>query len=252
MNDLPAGVGGPGSWPRSALFSLGMVLSTMVFAPLAVLSWPLPYRWRYAFISQWTSFNVWWLQVTCAVHYQVRGLENLPEVPTIVLAKHQSAWETLFLNRLFRPQVWVLKRELLRVPFFGWGLAMLDPIAIDRNAGSSAMDQVLEQGSERLARGCWVVVFPEGTRTAPGTRQRYKLGGARLAEHTGRAVLPVAHNAGDFWPRRGFLKRPGVIQVSIGPLIDSAGLSATEINARAEAWIEAEVARLRGGTDPRC
>jgi 1-acyl-sn-glycerol-3-phosphate acyltransferase len=227
-----------------------MVASTVVFAPLAVMSAPAPYLWRYRFITLWTTFNVWWLKTSCGVHYTVVGLENLPDTPSVVLSKHQSTWETLALNNIFRPQVWVLKKELLRVPFFGWGLAMLDPIAIDRKAGRDAVEQVLDQGSERLQRGCWVVVFPEGTRTAPGTRRRYKLGGARLAQHTGVPVVPVAHNAGDHWPRRGFLKRPGTIEVVIGPAIESTGRTAAEINALAEAWIETEVDRIRGVPTP--
>ena len=139
----------------------------------------------------------------------------------------------------------MLKRELLRIPFFGWGLATLRPIAIDRAAGRSALDQVLEQGRRRLAEGIWVVVFPEGTRVAPGAQRRYRLGGAVLAERTGSPVVPVAHNAGDYWPRRGFLKRPGTIRLVIGEPIESKGRSATEINARAAEWIESTVRTLR-------
>jgi 1-acyl-sn-glycerol-3-phosphate acyltransferase len=230
---------------RALIYSTTMVLVTPFYAVLSVAIFALPYRSRYSVIRQWPRFFVWWLKVVCGVKYEVLGLENMPSRPTIVFSKHSSTWETFFLTTVFRPQVWVLKRELLRVPFFGWGLAMLDPIAIDRSAGRSAMDQVIEQGRERLARGCWVIVFPEGTRIPTGTRQRYKPGGARLAVETGVDVVPVAHNAGDFWPRRKFMKRPGTITVSIGPPLPSAGRTPNQLMAEIEAWIEAEVGRIR-------
>ena len=230
---------------RSALFALGQVLSTLLFSPLALAAFVLPYRIRYRVVMQWTFLNIWWLEVTCGLRYRVEGLENIPERATIVLCKHQSTWETLILPRYFSPQTWVLKRELLRLPFFGWGLATLRPIAIDRAAGRTALDQVVEQGRRRLAEGIWVVVFPEGTRVAPGVQRRYRLGGAVLAEKTGQPVVPVAHNAGDYWPRRGFLKRPGTIRLVIGEPIESAGRSAVEINARAAEWIESTVIALR-------
>lgn len=223
---------------RSLLFSLGMALSTLVFAPLSLLTFPLPLRQRYAFITQWSRFNLWWLAVTCNLRYTVEGRENIPATNGIILCKHQSAWETLALQRVFPPQVWLLKRELLWVPFFGWGLAMLGPIAINRKAGKKALRQLREQGAQRLASGLWVVIFPEGTRVAPGEKRPYAPGGAMLAHHTGYPVVPVAHNAGEFWPRRGFIKRPGTIRLVIGPAIASTGRSASQINAEAEAWIE--------------
>ena len=235
---------------RACVFSVGMILSAVVYAPFSVMTYPLPLRWRYWFISQYPALNIWWAKVTCGLDYQIDGKENIPDAPTVVFSKHQSTWETFALTMIFRPQVWVLKRELLRVPFFGWGLAVLEPIAIDRSAGRSAIDQVLEQGHERLSRGCWVMVFPEGTRTAAGTRQRYKLGGAHLAVHWGQPVVPVAHNAGDFWPRRKFIKTPGVIRMVIGKPIPTAGREPAEVMAEAETWIEATVAEMRGTPVP--
>jgi 1-acyl-sn-glycerol-3-phosphate acyltransferase len=237
---------------RSLAFALGMTVSTAVFGVLAPLLFPLPFRARYGFISRWTRFNLWWLHKTCGLGYRVEGAENIPPLNGIVLCKHQSAWETLALQAIFPPQVWVIKRELLRIPFFGWGLATLEPIAIDRRAGRKALDQLLQQGRERLEAGRWVVVFPEGTRVAPGQRRRYGLGGALLAKKTGCPVVPVAHNAGEFWPRRSFLRRPGTIQAVIGPVIDSRGRSASEINAVAERWIEQTMERIRrvGAEDP--
>ena len=183
----------------------------------------------------------------CGIDYEVRGLEHLPRQPGIILAKHQSAWETLAFQVFLPPQVWVIKRELLRVPFFGWGLAMMSPIAIERSAGMKALRQTLEQGRERLAQGFWIVIFPEGHRFPPGERGPYQLGGAWLAVQTGAPVVPVAHNAGYVWPRHSFLKYPGKITVSIGHPIDPAGMRADALNKVVEDWIEAEVTRLGNG-----
>jgi 1-acyl-sn-glycerol-3-phosphate acyltransferase len=228
----------PGTIWRSSLFMVGMVPTTVLFALLGLLSFPFPYRWRYAVITRWTTFNLWWLKVTCNVRYEVEGREHIPAGPAVILSKHQSAFETMVYQRIFPPHVWLLKRELLWVPFFGWGLAMLEPIAIDRKAGRKALQQLLEIGTKRLAAGRWVVIFPEGTRVVPGERGRYAPGGAMLAVRNGCPVLPVAHNAGEFWPRRGFIKHPGTIRIVIGPTIDTRERSAQEVNAMAEHWIE--------------
>lgn len=229
----------------SSLFALGLACSSMVFAPIALALMLLPYRLRWRVVTQWSRFNLFWLSVTCGVKCEVEGLENIPTEPTVILARHESAWETLALQRWFAPQVWVLKRELLRIPFFGWGLATLRPIAIDRSAGMGAFQQMIEQGEERLASGCWVVVFPEGTRVPPGARRRFKRGGARLAVHTGRPVVPVAHNAGDCWPRNSFCKYPGTIRVVIGEPIETAARSAVEVSRTAERWIHDTRDRIR-------
>lgn len=231
----------------STLFALGLVCSTLVFAPIALASTLLPYRLRWRVVTRWSRFNLFWLSVTCGVKSEVAGLEHIPAEPTVILSRHESAWETLALQRWFAPQVWVLKRELLRIPFFGWGLATLRPIAIDRSAGRDAFAQMLQQGEERLAHGCWVVVFPEGTRVPPGVRARFKQGGARLAVHTGRPVVPVAHNAGDCWPRNSFYKYPGTIRTVIGAPIETAGRSVAEVNRTAEQWIHDTLDRMRAG-----
>ncbi|MBK8163678.1 MAG: 1-acyl-sn-glycerol-3-phosphate acyltransferase [Gammaproteobacteria bacterium] len=223
---------------RSFLFAVGMWLSTLIIAPLAVLTFPFPFTARYAFITQWARFNLWWLRLSCGLRYVVHGRDNIPAGNAIVFCKHQSAWETLALQSIFPPQVWLLKRELLWVPFFGWGLAMLEPIAIDRRAGRKAVEQLVRQGRERLADGRWVVIFPEGTRVAPGQTGRYGIGGAVLAAASGYPVVPVAHNAGEFWPRRGFIKRPGTITVVVGPVIDPHGKDAETIKEEAKEWIE--------------
>lgn len=230
---------------RSALFAAGLAVVTIVWAIVSLFTVVLPYRTRYRIISRWCVMVNWLLRVVVGLDYRVEGEENIPPEPCIVFCKHESAWETIILPIHFMPQAWVLKRELLWLPFFGWGLALLAPIAIDRSAGKTALMQLIEQGRERLARGAWVVVFPEGTRVKPGTRRRYKLGGASLAAGTGTNVLPIAVNSGDFWGRNSFIKYPGTIRMVIGPVIDTGGLRADEINRRAETWIEDTVSRIR-------
>lgn len=229
---------------RSALFNLLMLLTVLVFAPLGLLTFPLPHPLRYRFISGWARLQMRLVRWLCGVRYRVEGREHLPKGPAIILAKHQSAWETMAFQAIFPMQTWVLKRELLLIPFFGWGLALMKPIAIDRGAGRKAVTQIIEQGKERLAEGIWIVVFPEGTRMAPGATRRYGIGGAALAAESGYPVVPVAHNAGSFWPRRGFLKKPGTIHVVIGPMIHTHGKSAEEINRLAEEWIEGKMCDL--------
>lgn len=229
---------------RSSLFSVVFVTTIPLFALLTVLCFPFPFKIRYAVASRWALLNLWWLKCSCGLSYRVSGTEHIPRETAIVLCKHQSTWETLALQAIFPPQVWVMKRELLWVPFFGWALAMLGSIAIDRKAGRKAIEQLITQGRQRLEDGRWVVVFPEGTRIAPGHKGRYRIGGAMLAEQSGHPIMPVAHNAGEFWPRRGFLKRPGEIQVVIGPPISSQGRAAADILKEAEAWIEDTMARI--------
>jgi 1-acyl-sn-glycerol-3-phosphate acyltransferase len=229
---------------RSLLFALLMVPSTVVFGAASLFTFPFPFEVRYRFITGWTRLNLWWLKKTCRLDHRIHGLENLPSRNAVILCKHQSAWETMALQSIFPPQVYVLKRELLWIPFFGWGLSLLDPIAIDRKAGRKALQQLLVQGTQRLKAGRWVVVYPEGTRVQPGQKGTYSIGGAWLAAHSGYPVVPVAHNAGEFWPKRSFIKYPGIIDVVIGPPIASEGRKAGEINTRAEQWIEQTVARI--------
>jgi 1-acyl-sn-glycerol-3-phosphate acyltransferase len=229
---------------RSVIFALLQMLITPVFTLFAILSFPFHPITRYRIISGWALSVMWLLRVLCGIRLEVRGAENIPAKPAILLCKHQSAWETIALQKVFPPQVWVLKRELLWLPFFGWGLAMTSPIAIKRSDGKGAIRQLLKQGKDRLDLGFCVVIFPEGTRMPFGQRGKYKLGGALLSASTGVPVVPIAHNAGKLWGRNSFLKRPGVITMSIGPAIDPAGLKADEINRRAEEWIEAEVGRI--------
>lgn len=231
-------------WLRATLFSGGQVLSSIVFATLGFLVLAFPYRVRYRTIHQWTRFNLWWLNKTCGIDYRVEGREFIPAEPAIIMCKHQSAWETLALQCVFPPHTWVLKRELLRIPFFGWGLAMLAPIAIDRSAGTGALRKTIEAGRQALADGRWIVVFPEGHRMSPGERGKYYVGGGMLATATGALVVPVAHNAGLYWPRHGFIKYPGTVRMVIGAPITSQGKSARALMSEVEDWIESTSQRL--------
>lgn len=231
---------------RSLLYFILLLLSTVLFATIGTLiGWALPKHGIHVVDHAWSHVNLWGLRHICGLNYRLEGRENIPQGNCIVFAKHQSAWETIALITLIPgPKSWVLKRELLFVPFMGWIMYYFKPIAINRKSGRKAVDQIIEQGTQRLESGKNIFVFPEGTRVAPGTHKRYGIGGAMLAERSGYPVLPVAHNAGVFWRRRDIRKYPGTIDVRIGPLIETKGLSAVEINKAAETWIETTVASL--------
>lgn len=233
-----------GLYLRSSLFSILFVLSVVVYAVLALLIAPLPFQRRYRLITSWADLNLWLCARICRLGYRVEGLENIPDRPSVIMAAHQSTWETLALQKFFPPLAWVVKRELMWIPLFGWGLAMLAPIAINRRAGKAASQQLIEKGRARLASGRWVVVFPQGTRVAFGDRRPYKLGGARLASSADVPVVPVTHNAGRYWPRRQFIKYPGTITVRIGPAIQPHGKSPEIISAEVESWIKSAESSL--------
>jgi len=225
---------------RSSLFFIGQLISAPVFTLLALLAWPLNPVLRNRLISGWARSMIWWLRVTCNVRHEISGRENIPDKPCIILAKHQSTWETFAFQAIFPTQVYVLKRELLWIPIFGWGLAMTSPIAINRASGREALKQLVSKGQDRLAQGLWVVIFPEGTRMRPHQQGKYHIGGAWLACQTQTPVLPVAHNAGHCWPK-GFIKQAGVIKLHIGPAIDTAELKADALNLKVQQWIETQM-----------
>jgi 1-acyl-sn-glycerol-3-phosphate acyltransferase len=229
---------------RSVFYLLLVSLLTIPFGILVSLAIIFPMPTRYAIIAAWRVGFMVLSEYVLGIRYQVIGRENIPAEPSVILSKHQSAWETVGLQEIFPPLVFVWKKSLLALPFFGWGLAAMKMISIDRQAGKDALKQVVDQGRDRMNAGFWVVIFPEGTRVAPGLKRRYKPGGAHLAVQTGAKVVPVAHNAGEVWGKNAFLKSPGLITVSIGPAIDPAGKSEAEINALVELWIEAEMRRL--------
>ena len=243
-----AAEGQRGSPLRSALFALLIIIATVVWAIACFGFLLLPYRQRYYMITRWNVFITQAARVVCGIEWEVRGMENLPDAPVILLSKHQSAWETIFYCWLMpRPLIFVFKKSLLYIPFFGWGLAMLRMIAIDRSKGRDAMAQVIEVGKRRLDDGQWVIMFPEGTRTPVGGQGKYKAGGAILAVGTGVPVVPIAMNSGDCWPRNAFVKKPGKIIVSIGKPIPSTGRAPGELMAEVENWIESEMRAITPG-----
>lgn len=231
---------------RSILYLLFLSVTTILYGlPLSIFGWILPHRLISQIGQHWGKVNLRALESICGLSYRVQGEENLSSSTCIVLCKHQSAWETIALRALLPPEnAWVLKRELLWVPVFGWALAAYRPITIDRNNVRRSLQKLLDQGKHRLEKGHWIVIFPEGTRVASGQRQHYSRGGAILAQKTGYPVLPIAHNAGVFWRRRAIEKHPGEITLVIGKPLDPTGLSATEITRRIEEWVERTVAEL--------
>lgn len=231
---------------RSLLFYIGQIISTILIAPIGIIAFPLDFKKRYYLITRWAVFNLWWLKICCNVTYEIKGKDNIPEKPCIVMSKHQSAFETLALQQIFIPQVWILKKELLQIPIYGWGLASMQPIAINRDSTIKSFRQIADQGCERLQKGYWVIIFPEGTRVAPNKKKKYLPGGGMLAEKSGAQVVPVAHNAGRLWSRNSMIKKPGLITIKIGPVIESENKSAKEITDEVENWIEKEVGGLPG------
>jgi 1-acyl-sn-glycerol-3-phosphate acyltransferase len=229
---------------RSTVFLLLQAIITPPYAMLAIATSPLPRLTRYHVISCWSKIMVWLARLVLGIRWEIVGRENIPTTPSIVMVKHQSAWETMALQLFFPPHVYVLKRELLRIPFFGWGLALMSPIAIDRNSGMRSLKQTLQQGRERLSQGFSVVIFPEGTRVAPGVRRKYQVGGAWLACKAGAPVVPVAHNAGELWSRNSLVRYPGVVRMVIGAPIDTRGVPPDEVIRQVEDWIEGQMSGI--------
>jgi len=232
---------------RALCFLIYQALTLPVWAILFILIGPfLPYRARYHFAMRWPAMTIWGAKTILGIRYQVIGTENLPQGPVILLSKHESAWETLFYPSYFaRPLCFVFKRELLWIPFFGWGIALLRMIAINRGRGDAAFAQILKKGRQVLGKESrWMVFFPEGTRVKPGHTKRFKTGGTRLAVATNTPVVPIAMNSGDLWPRKSFFKHPGTITVSIGPPLLPENEDANTLMAKVESWIAQEMRRI--------
>jgi 1-acyl-sn-glycerol-3-phosphate acyltransferase len=226
---------------RSTFFSVAMILLTIIFATSSVLLRPFPFILTSWYLRIYAYLVINSLKLICGVQYEIQGRDNIPAAPYIIFSKHQSTWEPYALQIIFLKICYVVKRELLFIPFFGWGLAAMRPIAIDRGSGKKAVDQIIEQGMQRLHQGISIVIFPEGTRTSATKPGKYKIGGALLAAASGYPIIPVAHNAGECWPRGSFLKRAGTVHVRIGPAIVTTGKSAEQIQAEARGWIEAQM-----------
>jgi len=222
----------------SSILLIYIFISTPIFGAVLILCNLFSFSIRYKVGNAWVASILWVTRVCCGLTHHVEGLENLPkDQGFIVLSKHQSAWETIALRLILPMQTAVLKRSLTLIPIAGWALASLKPIAIDRDKPREALNSLVKQGCERLKEGLVIVVFPEGTRAAPGENLKFNVGGALLAQKSGYPVIPLAHNAGTFWPRYSFLKHPGTITVKIGPAIETKNKKAKEINQEAETWI---------------
>lgn len=235
---------------RVILFYALLASSALIWGVLMLLLAPmLSYQWRYRLIvGVWSRLAVWLAEHIVGIRYELIGQENIPDQAGVILANHQSTWETFFLQQVFRPQTQLIKKELLYVPFFGWAFSLVKPIAIDRSKGRDSLKQLSTQGGKRLAEGIWILVFPEGTRVLPGTPIKFSRGGAALACANMAPVVPVAHNAGEFWPKVGWGKRPGTVTVMIGPPLHPKGSdprSIVELNKRAEEWVNDALLSIR-------
>ncbi len=230
---------------RATAFFLGLLVTLVIYAPLVGLFFPFRFEIIHRVSNVWTRFFVWFSRVVGGIDCRIEGLEKLPDGACIFFSKHQSAWETLAFQALFPPYAWILKREALWIPFFGWGLSALRPISINRGARGRAVRQIRDQGIERLESGLSVLIFPEGTRMRPGDTKRFGLGGAVLATESGFPVVPIAHNSGTFWPARNlFIRRTGTIRIVVGDPIDPSGMTPEELNAKVKGWIDETVAEL--------
>jgi 1-acyl-sn-glycerol-3-phosphate acyltransferase len=230
---------------KSLIFTAYMMVSALVFGGFMTLCFWAPYRTQFAIARTWARILFWLLDKICGLKFRVEGRERIPAGNHIVMSNHTSAWETIAQFLIFPPQVWVLKRELLWIPLIGWGLKLLQPISINRGAGHRAVNQVIDQGRQRLAAGLWVIIFPEGTRVVAGEKRKYGVSGALLATETGKCVVPLSHNAADFWVRRGIIKKAGTIHVIIGDPIESAGRDPRELNDQVRQAIETGLARIQ-------
>jgi len=235
---------------RSVLFFIFSTAAIFIIGLASLFSLALPLAWRHSLLRNFARFYIFMLGVICQIHYKVEGMENIPGTRFgVILSKHQSAWETFFLPTIFHDPAVIAKRELLFVPFYGWGIAAADPILINRKDKTTAMQQIISKGKQCLEQGRWILVFPEGTRVPVGEAGKYHLGGARLAVATEAPVIPVAHNAGYFWPKRGFIKQPGTVRVVVGPVIETKGRTPDKVMELAKDWIETTVRRIGGLVD---
>ena len=223
---------------RSAIFTLVMTIATCLWVIPCIIARLFPYHICFAIVSGWCTFNVSCARIICGIKYEIHGLENIPDQPCVIMSNHQSTWETLAYPSIFPTLTWVIKKELLYVPFFGWGIASTQPIALNRSQGKKALRQLIKDGREKINLGRYILIFPEGTRIPYGEERALKAGGFVLAKQAKVNILPVAHDSGRLWPRNGFLKTPGTIQLRIGKVIETQDLSAEQMRAAYARWLK--------------
>jgi 1-acyl-sn-glycerol-3-phosphate acyltransferase len=233
------------SFLRAILFWFGFSILTILTAILLILTKLVRIPVQFGLVRVWSLVNLKWLKITQGLDFVVEGIENIGTGPAVVMGNHQSAWETIVCQLYFSPSAWVLKRELLWIPVFGWGLWTMNPIAINRGKGKRAVTQLLEIGNDRLEQNYFILIFPEGTRVPPHKTKKYKMGGALLAEKTRVPVIPFAHNAGHFWPKNSFSVKQGCVKMVIGEPFDTTGMSAEEILRKTETWVRAKQEELK-------
>ena len=230
---------------RSLLFNIFYAVTALSAATLILVTFWAPFRFHWAVCRGWCALTVWAVGFICGLKTTIEGQENIPDEPSVILIKHTSTLETLWQVAAFPQTTWVLKHEILYAPFYGWAIGLaLRPIAIDRNAGKTAVKQVITQGKQKLADGVWVTIFPEGTRMPPGETRRYGVSGAALAKDAAAPIVPVAHNAGDFWGRNAFAKRPGMVRFVIGPPVDATTQEPKETNLIVQDWVETKMREI--------
>ncbi len=229
---------------RSTVFWVFFLPATLILASLLSLAFFMPLGFRVGIVHVWIGYSLACLRLLCGLKYEIEGLENIPDHGFIVMSKHSSTWETIVIQRFFRPMIWVVKRELTLIPFFGWGLKSMDAIALNRGTGRKAINQLVEESRKSMDDGRILMLFPEGTRVPPGQIKPFKLGGAIVSQQTGYSVLPIAHNAGEYWPRHSWIKWPGTIRVVIGKPIEPAGRKPEAIIEEVGNWILAECERI--------
>jgi len=221
---------------RSLLYFVGSIISLILISLCGLLFVFSSYPTRQKFLSQWAIFCIWWLKITLNITTNIIGQENLKKSPCIIISNHQSTWETLAFQTIFPAHTWVLKRELLWLPIFGWSLALLKPIIINRSDKINAIKKIIKQGTDRLDKGISIVIFPEGTRQPYKHIGEYQNGGSAIAKKSGYEIVPVYHNAGNLWPKGGFIKKPGVITVVIGEVISDLSLTSSELTEKIRNW----------------
>ncbi len=230
---------------RSSIFLLGMTISTCLWVIPCVLARLFPYRICFAIVSAWCTFNVHWARITCGIRYEITGLNNIPDKACVIMSNHQSTWETLAYPSIFPTLTWVIKKELLYVPLFGWGIASTQPIALDRKQGKKSFLQLVKDGKEKLSLGRFIIIFPEGTRIPYEEVRSLKVGGFVLAKKANADILPVVHDAGRLWPRNGFLKSPGTIQLHIGKPISTQDKTSEQLRQHYAQWLSQTRAEIK-------